>query len=144
MKLIVDASVLVGELSRRRGQELVRLPELSLYVAEHAIDETYYELTKRVTAAINQGRYTTATGQYILESARESLDNHITVIAQSVYTPFEAEARDRIPRDPNDWPTVAAALTLEAAIWTQDPDFLGCGCPTWTTETLLIRLNRVK
>jgi predicted nucleic acid-binding protein len=144
MKLIVDASVLVGELSRRRGQELIRHPELTLYVAERALDETYYELTKRITAAVERGRYTKVTGEDILQSARQCLDNHITFVAGSVYARFESEARARIPRDPNDWPTVAAALALEAAIWTQDPDFLGCGCPTWTTETLLIRLNRIQ
>jgi predicted nucleic acid-binding protein len=41
-----------------------------------------------------------------------------------------------VPRDPNDWPTVALALTLDCDIWTTDAAFLGCGVPTWTTETL--------
>ncbi|WP_367997203.1 PIN domain-containing protein [Planktothrix pseudagardhii] len=26
-------------------------------------------------------------------------------------------------------------------MWTLDCDFLGCGCPTWTTETLLTQLT---
>jgi len=29
---------------------------------------------------------------------------------------------------------------MSAAIWTLDKDFLGCGLPTWTTETLLTHL----
>jgi hypothetical protein len=27
-------------------------------------------------------------------------------------------------------------MVLEAGILTGDHDFLGCGCPTWTVETL--------
>ncbi|MGI8915588.1 MAG: PIN domain-containing protein, partial [Chloroflexota bacterium] len=50
------------------------------------------------------------------------------------------KARARIPRDPDDWPTVAAALALGADIWTRDADFLGCGCATWVTETLIAEL----
>jgi len=50
---------------------------------------------------------------------------------------METVARRRIPRDPDDWPTVALALVLEAHIWTHDHDFLGCGVATWTTQTLL-------
>lgn len=45
------------------------------------------------------------------------------------------------PRDPNDWATVALALTLASGILTGDSDFLGCGCPTWTVETLLQELS---
>ena len=33
--------------------------------------------------------------------------------------------------------TVALALVLKAGIWTSEQDFLGCGLPTWTTETLI-------
>jgi PIN domain-containing protein len=43
-------------------------------------------------------------------------------------------------------PTVALALTLggdegRCGIWTSDQDLLGCGVPTWTTETLLAHLR---
>jgi hypothetical protein len=33
------------------------------------------------------------------------------------------------------------ALALDAAIWTLDGDFLGCGVATWTAETLLAELT---
>ncbi len=35
----------------------------------------------------------------------------------------------------------ALALAIEAAIWTSDNDFLGCGVATWTTDTLLTHLS---
>ena len=60
---------------------------------------------------------------------------------QAIYASFEQDARERIPRDPDDWPTVALALFLGVDIWTQDKDFLGCGVATWTTDTLLARLR---
>ena len=69
------------------------------------------------------------------------IETSIVVIAQSNYSHLETTARNRIPRDPDDWYTVALALVMNAAIWTSDCDFLGCGCPTWTTETLLIHLR---
>ncbi len=53
----------------------------------------------------------------------------------------EAVARRRVPRDPNDWPPVALALALDVGILTRDQDFLGCGCPTWTVETLRAELG---
>ncbi|MGH3168433.1 MAG: PIN domain-containing protein [Trebonia sp.] len=59
------------------------------------------------------------------------------VIPRTFYEHMERAARRRVPRDPNDWAPVALALALGAAILTGDHDLLGCGCPTWTVETLL-------
>jgi hypothetical protein len=60
----------------------------------------------------------------------------IEIIPRRFYEHMEAVARRRVPRDPYDWPPVALALVLDAGILTADHDFLGCGCPTWTAETL--------
>src|SRR5699024_10040372 len=57
------------------------------------------------------------------------------------YAHNELIARRRVPRDPHDWPPVALAMTLQAGILTGDHDFLGCGCPTWTVETLREELD---
>ena len=63
-------------------------------------------------------------------------------LPHSIYASVEAIARERIPRDPDDRPTVALVLVLEAGIWTHDADFLGCGVPTWTVETLTAHVRR--
>ena len=63
-------------------------------------------------------------------------------MARPLYAALEDEARRRILRDPDDWHTVALALRLGAAIWTQDGDFLGCGVPTWTTDILRAQRER--
>ena len=61
---------------------------------------------------------------------------NVAVVDEAVYSALEDEARSRSMRDPSDWPLVACALALDAAVWTNDNDLLGTGVPTWTTETL--------
>ena len=53
----------------------------------------------------------------------------------------EANARLRIPRDPDDWPILASALALGCPIWTEDTDFFGCGVATWTSNSIEIFLG---
>lgn len=80
--------------------------------------------------------------QELYESVRELVDSRaIDIIPRSLYAHKEAIARRRVPRDPNDWAPVALALTFSIGILTKDNDFLGCGCPTWTIETLVAELD---
>lgn len=139
MDLVVDANVLVGELLRPRGRALLQRPEFTIYAVPKVLDETCYELRRRITIMKDRGRLNEIIEQELLDIANGIIDNYISLVAESFYTHLEAEARKRIPRDPNDWETVALALALPAAIWTEDYDFFGCGCPTWTTQTLLLQ-----
>ncbi|MEC4983853.1 MAG: PIN domain-containing protein [Oscillatoria sp. PMC 1068.18] len=140
MRLVIDANILVAELLRKRGRDLIRLPELEFYLAEQVKDEAQYELRKRVKKIVSQGKLTELTGEEQLKAALQLIETKIRLVPKAFYSYLEAEARKRIPRDPNDWETVALALALPAEIWTEDSDFLGCGCPTWTTQTLLLQL----
>lgn len=141
MILIVDANILIGELLRQRGQILIQNPALMLYITEQVLDEIQYEIQRRIPLMVSRGRLTEANAQLLLAQAIHLIETKVTVITETDYIHLETEARNRIPRDPNDWSTVALALSMNAAIWTQDCDFLGCGCPTWTTETLLIQMQ---
>lgn len=141
MKLVVDANIMVGEMLRIRGRQLLQNSEFQLYAAKTVINETRHELKRRMTAMRNQGKLTEQTDRELFDLAIRLIDNYIEIVQPSSYSSLEIEARKRIPRDPDDWPTVAVALALTAAIWTQDYDFFGCGCPTWTTETLLLKLG---
>jgi len=76
----------------------------------------------------------------VLAETLAALSNNFTIVTEAEYGQHEAEARDRIPQDPNDWPTIALALALGTSIWTADQDFFGCGVPVWTTQTLLLHL----
>jgi predicted nucleic acid-binding protein len=147
MSLIVDANILIGEVLRQRGRELIQHPNFTIYANERVIDEAQYEIRKRLSARVRKGNLTEEDGLILLELALRLIDTKIMLISQSDYAHLEAQARKRIPRDGrrpqrsyrDDWPTVANALTLHSPLWTSDCDFLGCACPTWTTESLLLK-----
>lgn len=55
-----------------------------------------------------------------------------------VYEPRRKEAERRMAgRDPEDWPTVALALTRSLPIWSQDKDMEAAGVTVYTTGELL-------
>lgn len=142
MIVVVDASVLVAELLRRRGRELLARTELQCLVAEDQWEEARHELDTRVTSIVGQGRLTVEQGRRLIEIVHAFVDSDaIDVVPRRFYEHMADTARRRVPRDPADWAPVALALTLDAAILTGDNDFLGCGCPTWTVETLLAELG---
>lgn len=138
----MDANILVAELVRERGRVLLSDPTLRLYVAGRAWEEAEHELHKRVSAMIGQGRMPPDTGEELLKAAFAAVEARVLIVPEEVYVHLEEEARARIPRDPDDWPTVALALALDSDIWTGDGDFLGCGVAVWTTETLTAHLRR--
>ncbi|MDA8076405.1 MAG: PIN domain-containing protein [Actinomycetota bacterium] len=142
MIVVVDASVLVAELLRRRGRELFARPELHCLVAEDQWDEARHELEKRVAVIVGQGRLTDIQGEQLLGVVRAFVEGDaIEIVARRFYEHMEATAQRRVPRDPADWAPVALAVALGVGILTGDHDFLGCGCPTWTVETLLAELG---
>lgn len=143
MMLIIDANILIGELLRQRGRELLRNPQLIIYAAERVVDETNYEIQKRISRMITTGKLSIETGTDLTKAASKLLKTSIINVPQIEYGYLEIEAKERIPRETDDWHTVALAIHLDAAIWTQDNDFLGCGCPCWTTDTLISHLKRV-
>lgn len=137
MNLVVDSSVVVGEVLRAKGLALLSHPELTLFQPDYAVGETQYELRRRGTLMVRSGRASEAQAAALLEGAFAFLSAGVVGVARSEYAPREAQARRRVPRDPNDWTLVALALHLSgAAILTLDGDFLGCGLPTWTPDTL--------
>lgn len=65
------------------------------------------------------------------------------VAEHNLYEIYEIEARKRLgARDPEDWPTLAAALALSCPIWTEDTDFFGCGVATWTCQNIELYLEQ--
>jgi predicted nucleic acid-binding protein len=137
MHVVADASVLVAELLRVRGRALVRHPELRALTTEEQWSETQHELNRRLRHFIEQGRVTSEQSSLLRNDIQAVIDDNVIEVApRHTYHHLEAIARRRIPRDPNDWPSVALALALGADILTEDHDFLGCGVATWTFQTL--------
>lgn len=141
IRVIADASVLVGELLRERGRQLFMHPDLTVFVAEDQWEEAEHELADRLDVLESRGLDSERRRR--LQSRIDVLldDGTITVIPRAHYEDQRGTAARRVPRDERDWPTVAAALAHEAAILTADHDFLGCGVATWTFETLLAELE---
>jgi predicted nucleic acid-binding protein len=137
-----DASVLVGELLRRRGRELLLHPDLRVLVADHQWEEAEHELSKRLDILESQQRISSEQRIALQEAVDDLVETAIEIVPRDTYSSLEQVATERVPRDQRDWPTVALAIMLDAGILTGDNDFLGCGCPTWTVETLRAELDR--
>ncbi|MBW4621630.1 MAG: hypothetical protein KME17_19990 [Cyanosarcina radialis HA8281-LM2] len=48
MHLVIDANVLIAELLRQRGRELISSPSLSLHASDKILNEASYELKQRL------------------------------------------------------------------------------------------------
>jgi predicted nucleic acid-binding protein len=140
MRLIMDANVLVAELLRPRGQALIARASLQLSIAERVWDESEYELHKRLMRRFAQDDTEIDKIEGFLTGALTLANERIAPVPTPIYGMHETVARSRIPRDPDDWHTVALAI----ATGTMDADFLGCGIATWTTDTLLAHLAHVE
>ena len=142
MRLVVDTSVLVGELLRRAGRERLGDARLELFLPEQMWSEVQVELPRRITAFVRRRSLADEVGDQLAQLCLAAIGANIVVLDEAVYSAIEDEARARAVRDPSDWPVVAAALALSAGIWTNDNDFLGTGVATWTTDTLQAWLER--
>lgn len=143
MRLVIDANVLVAETVRHRGRDALQHPLLDLFVAEPIWNEAQHEVRKRLDAMERHARISADVRREIEAAAQAVIAARVRRVPLGTYAPLEPVARERIPRDPDDWPTVALALVLDAGIWTDDADFLGSGVPTWTLETLMAHLRRL-
>lgn len=142
MRLVVDTSVLVGELLRVQGRERLADARLDLFLPERMWDELNVELPRRVTAFARRRAISLGLAQNLVRLCLEAVEANVAVVDEAVYAPLEDEARSRSLRDPSDWPLVACALALDGAVWTSDKDLLGTGVPTWTTQSLQVWLDR--
>ena len=136
MRLVVDTSVLVGELLRAAGRQRLREVRLELFIPEEMWDEFQVEMPRRVTALARDRGLTDGQADGLLRAASESVDTNAILVTRAVYGAFEEEAAWRSGRDLNDWPLVACSLALDAGVWTNDRGLFGTGVPTWVTPTV--------
>ena len=142
MRLVVDTSVLVGELLRASGRARLGDERLELFLPEQMLAETQVELPRRITAFIRRRGLEPSLGDELAAACLAAVEANIIILDEGINAALEEEARARSLRDPRDWPVVASALALTAGIWTNDNDFLGTGVATWTTDTLQRWLQR--
>ena len=136
MRLVIDASTLVGELLRERGKKLILDPRLELYIAEPTWSEMRHELLRRQKLLVQRGGLSLELAATLLQEGFDAAGRALSVMPSASLEPFRETALGRIPQDPDDWPSVALALMLEVGIWTEDRDFFGSGLATWQTSIL--------
>ncbi len=142
MRLVVDTSVLVGELLRASGRERLGDDRLELFFPEEMWNEARVELPRRIAAFTRRRGLDRSIGDDLSSVCLVAVEANVLILDEGIYSALEDEARARSLRDPTDWPVVAGALALSADVWTNDNDFLGTGVATWTTETLKRWLER--
>lgn len=133
--LVLDANILIRAVLGSRVLGLLR--KYAGHVEFMAPDVAFQEAHEHLPGIL-------AARKIPVAPAMETLDL-LTGLVQPVeaqtYASFEAVARERIEkRDEDDWPVLAAALTLGCPIWTEDTDFFGCGVATWTTDRVELYL----
>jgi predicted nucleic acid-binding protein len=143
MRIVVDANILVGQLSRVQGRDLLTHGMLQLLITERAWSETWHEFPQRLQRRVAVGTFSAEAVEGTLDVARRLADANITRITKEIYFLYKDEALLRIPGDSDDWHTVALALVTRADIWTEDRHFFGCGVAVWRTPQLRAMLERV-
>jgi len=109
----------------------------TLYIAEYTWNEAMYVLDRKIEGWIRGGRLAEELAHGLLKTTVFVYASLCTVIAEPIYTRYEQEARRRIPGDPDDWHSVALAMTTGTAIWTLDQKhFFGCGMAIWNSKIL--------
>lgn len=142
MRLVVDTTVLVGELLRAKGRERLGDDRLDLFLPEQMWEEVQVELPRRIDAFARKRSLVPELAEGLKKAAFKAVEANVDIVDQPVCGALEYEARSRCLRDPNDWPLVACCLALGEAGWTDDNDLFGTGVATWTTQTLQAWLDR--
>jgi len=136
MRIVVDANILVGQLSREQGRRSLRHPNLQLLITEQAWSEVWHEFPQRLQRRVAAQTFSAEAIESTLKVTHQFAEEYTTRIPLEFYVSHEDEARLRIPDDPDDWPTIALALATHSDIWTEDRHFFGCGVATWRTPQM--------
>lgn len=148
--LIIDANILIGVvLGGTTGSTqtlFVRLIESGVTLL--APEELAHELNKHLPPLLTR-RFAERLSVHRQEEALRAANIHwqnalasIQIVPSIEYRLFEATARQRIPRDPDDWAYVALAMRMECGIWTKNlAHFAESGIPLWSLDTIRLFLK---
>lgn len=127
MRLIVDANVVLRNVLGT-GRSVARAIEAGaqLMIPEAQIAEAAIVLVRKF-----------AVGTALAHELIDDVAREIEIVDMPWLHTAEVVARRRLgPRGQSDWPVVAAALLLEADIWSNDRDFFGVGVAVWSNATI--------
>ena len=135
--MVLDANILIRAVLGKRVRQLLEtyaVRGIRFYAPEVAYTDAEKYLPALLAKRGKPNSDVSATLTY--------LQSLIEPIGEEAYGLFEADARQRLRgRDEEDWPVLAAALSLSCAIWTEDTDFFGTGVAVWTSDRVEIFLK---
>ncbi len=108
-RLVVDPSVLVGELICRRGRVRLGDERLELCMPEQMWAETQVELPRRITTFVRRRGLEPGVGIDLVRLCLRAVEANLAVL-EAICSAVEDEAQARSLRDHADWPVVASAL----------------------------------
>ncbi len=134
--LVLDANILIRAALGPRVRRILR--EHHEATAFHLPDAAFAEANRHIGAVTAKHGLNQETSSLHLEAFASLVE----IVPSADYAAIQDAALRRIaPRDPDDWPALAAALLLKAPIWTEDRDFFGTGVATWTTSNVVVYLR---
>lgn len=107
-RLVVDTSVLVGGLLRRKGRERLGDERVEPFLAAQTWGEARAELPRRFNAFARRRGIAAASADDLIRLCLDAVEANVAVVDEAVYSALEDEARSRSRRDARDWPLVGA------------------------------------
>lgn len=92
MRLVVDTSVLVGELLRGAGRTRLGDQRIELFLPEQMWGETQVELPRRITAFIRRRGLEPELGTELAEACLAAVEANIVILEEGIYAALEEEA----------------------------------------------------
>jgi predicted nucleic acid-binding protein len=135
--LVLDANILIRAVLGSRVLFLLR--KYAERIDFLAPDAAFRDARAKLPGILTRRGIPVAHGMSTLDSLQELVE----AVDVETYSRSEALARQRLARrDEDDWPILATALVLGCPIWTEDPDFFGCGVAIWTTDRVEMYLSQ--
>ena len=89
MRLVVDTSVLVGELLRASGRSRLGDERFELFLPEQMWGETRVELPRRISAFIRRRGLEPSLGDDLTAACLTAVDANIVIIDEGIYAALE-------------------------------------------------------
>lgn len=131
MRLIVDANIVLSAILGRRGKVGRAIQAgLDLVIPEPQLEEAARVLDRKLGIGATLAR----------EQVGMTLVGVDVINVASLESARDAALARLGPRGKPDWPVLAAALVLDADIWSDDRDFFGVGVAVWWRDTIHIAI----
>ena len=135
--LILDANILIRAILGKHVRQLLETYAVQ-GVRFYAPEVAFADAEKYLPGLLSKRGKPTND----LPAALNYLRSLVEPLSQDTFAGYEGAARQRLRgRDEEDWPILAAALSLACGIWTEDTDFFGAGIVVWTTDRVELFLS---